>query len=157
MAGCGEYRRRAGSEDVLHEAVGEALGALSEEAEALGGLPRFLLREVYRQRRCGLLEFGYVLVKCEACGEASEVPFSCKSRLCPSCSARRAHETAVHLVDSVLPHVPYRQWTVSFPYALRWRLVKEPGLLEECCGRRRASSLPGNGAVRASWARRGAF
>jgi hypothetical protein len=116
---------------VLHEAVGEALGALREEAEALGGLPRFLLREVYRQRRCGLLEFGYVVVKCARCGEASEVPFSCKSRLCPSCSARRAHETAVHLVHSVLPHVPFRQWTVSFPYALRWRLVKEPGLLEE--------------------------
>ncbi len=56
--------------------------------------------------------------------------FSCKSRLCPSCSARRAHETSVHLVDSVLPHVPFRQWTVSL-YALRWRLVKEPGLLEE--------------------------
>ncbi len=116
---------------MLREAVGEALGALREEAEALGGLPRFLLREVYRQRRCGLLEFGYVVVKCATCGEASEVPFSCKSRLCPSCSARRAHETAVHLVGSVLPHVPYRQWTVSFPYALRWRLVKEPGLLEE--------------------------
>ncbi len=131
MAGHGEYRRRAGSEGVLHEAVGEALGALREEAEALGGLPRFLLREVYRQRRCGLLEFGFVVVKCPTCGEASQVAFSCKSRLCPSCSARRAHETAVHLVEAVLPHVPYRQWTVSFPYALRWRLVKEKGLLEE--------------------------
>ncbi len=58
---------------MLHEAVAEALGALREEAEALGGLPRFLLREVYRQRRCGLPEFGYVVVKCATCGESSEV------------------------------------------------------------------------------------
>ena len=33
----GEYRRRA-SEGVLHQALGEALGGLREEAEALGGL-----------------------------------------------------------------------------------------------------------------------
>ena len=126
----GEYRRRA-REGVLHQALGEGVGGLREEAEALGGLPRFLLSEVSRLRRCGLLEFGYVLVKCPTCGDTTEVPFSCKSRLCPSCSARRAHETAVHLVEEVLPHVPYRQWTVSFPYAIRWRLVKERGLLEE--------------------------
>jgi hypothetical protein len=78
-----------------------------------------------------LEEFGFVRVVCDDCGDESLVPFSCKSRLCPSCSARRAHETAVHLVESVLPHVPYRQWTVSFPYDMRWRLVKEKGLLGE--------------------------
>jgi len=85
--------------------VGEALGALREEAEALGGLPRFLLREVYRQRRCGLLEFGDVLVKCPTCGEASEVLFSCKSRLCPSASRRRGRV----LAELLLAGVPARR------------------------------------------------
>jgi hypothetical protein len=27
---------------------------------------------------------------------------------------------AVHLVEQVLPHAPYRQWTLSFPHRVRW-------------------------------------
>ncbi|MFY0566874.1 transposase zinc-binding domain-containing protein [Archangium lansingense] len=39
-----------------------------------------------------------------------ETAFSCKGRgVCPSCNAKRAHVTAVHRVERVLPHVPYRQ------------------------------------------------
>ena len=26
----------------------------------------------------------------------------------------------MHLVERVLPHVPYRQWTLSFPHRVRW-------------------------------------
>ncbi|NBC45852.1 hypothetical protein HRD49_12280 [Corallococcus exiguus] len=29
--------------------------------------------------------------------------------MCPSCNAKRAQVTAVHLVERVLPHVPYRK------------------------------------------------
>ena len=29
----------------------------------------------------------------------------------PSCTARRAADTATHLVDEVLPHMPMRQWS----------------------------------------------
>jgi hypothetical protein len=37
------------------------------------------------------------------------VAFSCKEReVCPSCHAKRAHVTAVHLMELVRPHVPYR-------------------------------------------------
>ena len=49
--------------------------------------------------------------------------------MCPSCNAKRAHVTAVHLVERVLPHVPYRQWTLSFPQRVRWVLLKDVGLL----------------------------
>ena len=57
---------------------------------------------------------------------------SCKGRgVCPSCNAKRAHVTAVHLVERVLPHVPYRQWTLSFPHRVRWVLLKDVGLLRE--------------------------
>ena len=39
------------------------------------------------------------------------VAFSCKRRgFCPSCGARRMAETAVHLVEHVLPEQPIRQW-----------------------------------------------
>jgi hypothetical protein len=57
------------------------------------------------------------------------VAFSGKTRgWCPSCGARRAHETALHL-NEVLPRVAFRQWTLSLPFALRFAVVKEPKLL----------------------------
>ena len=32
-------------------------------------------------------------------------------------------DTAAHLVDRVFPHVPARQWVLSVPFALRYRLA----------------------------------
>ena len=32
-------------------------------------------------------------------------------------------DTAAHLVDRVFPHVPVRQWVLSVPFALRYRLA----------------------------------
>jgi len=49
----------------------------------------------------------------------------------PSCNAKRAQVTAVHLVERVLPHVPYRRWTLSFPHWVRWVLLKDVGLLSD--------------------------
>ncbi|MFN0062967.1 MAG: hypothetical protein ACKVPX_10675, partial [Myxococcaceae bacterium] len=40
-------------------------------------------------------------------------------------NAKRAHLTAAHLVDGVLPQVPYRQWTFSFPWAVRFALARD--------------------------------
>jgi hypothetical protein len=54
------------------------------------------------------------------------VPFSCKTRgVCPSCNARRAQDTAIHLTERVLPQAPYRQWTLSLPMQLRFLLARE--------------------------------
>src|SRR5207245_4006848 len=51
--------------------------------------------------------------------------FSCKGRaICPSCGGRRMAERAAHLVDHVLPaDVPVRQWVLSVPHRLRYRLA----------------------------------
>ncbi len=38
-------------------------------------------------------------------------------------------ETAAHLVDHVIPHVPVRQWVVSFPIPLRHLFATHPHLL----------------------------
>ncbi|MCY1014515.1 transposase zinc-binding domain-containing protein [Pyxidicoccus sp. MSG2] len=67
---------------------------------------------------------GFARVRCESCKDELLVAFSCKGRgVCPSCNAKRAHVTAVHLVERVvLPHVPYRQWTLSFAHRVRWVL-----------------------------------
>ncbi|WP_239015129.1 hypothetical protein [Archangium violaceum] len=54
--------------------------------------------------------------------------------VCTSCNAKRAQVTAVHLVhlvQRVLPHVPFRQRTLSFPHRVRWVLPKDVGLLSD--------------------------
>src|SRR5438045_1950438 len=92
-------------------------------------LPPRVHEEVRRYVACGDVRRGFTVVRCDDCGESELVAFSCKSRgWCPSCGARRAHETALHL-DEVLPRVGFRQWTLSVPFALRFLLVKEPKLL----------------------------
>jgi hypothetical protein len=115
---------------VLQRAVGEGLAGLLDDAEAKGGLPAFILREVRGFVGCGDLRRGFVRVKCDECGEETRVGFSCKARnLCPSCTAKRAALTAVHLVDEVLPAVPWRQWTLAFPRGLKLALAIDASLL----------------------------
>ena len=38
-------------------------------------------------------------------------------------------DTAAHLVDRVFPIVPVRQWVLSFPHDLRYRLAYDAGLV----------------------------
>ncbi len=129
---CQGYQPRAPEATVLHRAVGEGLkGFLAEtETESLGGLPGFVLSEFHRYLGCGDLRFGFVRVSCDSCDVEVRVGFSCKGRsICPSCTAKRAAVTAAHLVDDVLPHVPFRQWTLAFPRALKLALAIDSALL----------------------------
>ena len=48
--------------------------------------------------------------------------------MCPSCTGRRAADTAAHLVDAVLPHVPLRQWVLALPPDLHARVSRDPAL-----------------------------
>ena len=40
--------------------------------------------------------------------------------------ARRMAQTAAHLVDHVIPHVPVRQWVLSLPIPLRLLQAAQP-------------------------------
>jgi hypothetical protein len=83
------------------------------------GLPRYVERDFAKYLECGVLAHGFARVRCESCKDELLVAFSCKGRgVCPSCNTKRAHVTAVHLVEQVLPHVPYRKWTLSFPHRM---------------------------------------
>jgi len=87
-------------------------------------LPRFVEREFRAFLECGILAHGFLRVHCDACGHDRLVAFSCKGRgFCPSCGGRRMADTAAHLVDRVLPEVPARQWVLTLPFALRYRLA----------------------------------
>ena len=97
---------------------------------ASSGLPAFVRGEVERFLRCGVLAHGFVRVYCPTCKDDLLVGFSCKGRgLCPSCGARRMADTARRWVDGLLPHVPYRQWVLTLPFPLRFRLAWDHELL----------------------------
>ena len=79
---------------------------------------------------CGLLPYGFMRVRCEDCGHDRVVAFSCKKRgFCSSCAGRRMADTAARLVDNVLPRVPVRQFVLSFPYEIRYRLAWDGKLI----------------------------
>ena len=95
-------------------------------------VPRFVERELRRFLECGILAHGFLRVHCAACGKDRLVAYSCKGRgFCPSCGGRRMAETAAHLVDRVFPEVPVRQWVLSLPFALRYRLAYDARLVSE--------------------------
>jgi hypothetical protein len=72
-----------------------------------------------------VLSHGFARVRCPDCAFERLVPFSCKGRaICTSCGGRRMTERAAHLVDHVLPaDIPVRQWVLSVPHRLRYRLA----------------------------------
>jgi hypothetical protein len=88
------------------------------------GLPGFVEEEFRAFLRCGWLAGGFTRLRCTTCGLDRLVAFSCKGRgFCPSCSGRRMAERAAHLVDHVLADVPARQWVLTLPHRLRYRLA----------------------------------
>jgi len=77
--------------------------------------------------KCGIPAHGFARVYCAGCGHDFLVPFSCKGRdVCPSCATRRMVETAAHMIDQVLPRVPFRQWVLSVPKRVRWHMREKP-------------------------------
>jgi hypothetical protein len=89
-------------------------------------VPRFVERELRAFLDCGILAHGFLRLHCDACKLDRVVAFSCKGRgFCPSCGGRHMADTAAHLVDRVLPRVPVRQWVLSLPFGLRYRLARD--------------------------------
>ncbi len=95
-------------------------------------VPRFVERELRSFLDCGILARGFLRTHCDACGQDRLVPFSCKGRgFCPSCGGRRMADTAAHLVDRELPEVSVRQWVLSLPVGLRYRLAYDAALVSD--------------------------
>src|SRR6266849_2476521 len=128
------YRRREPELTLLHSTVRAHwktfLAEVEERGEAGASLPRFVVGEFERYLACGILAHGFARVRCAACGDELLVALSCKGRgFCPSCTTRRMHDTAAHLVDRVIPHVPVRQWVLSLPRWARFLLARDPRLI----------------------------
>lgn len=103
--------------------------AKAEDA-AGADLQQFVKDEFDAFPECGILTHGILRLRCSDCGHDKLVAFSCKRRgFCPSCGARRMPQTAAHLVDHVIPHVPVRQRVLSLPIPLRLLLAAQPKLV----------------------------
>ena len=121
-------KRREPERTLLHELVRDNLRTFLAERDG-PDLPRFVREEFERYLACGILSEGFARVHCDTCGHDELVAFSCKRRgFCPSCNARRMHDTAAHLVERVFPQVPVRQWVLSLPRWARWLLARDPAL-----------------------------
>ena len=64
-------------------------------------------------------------------GVSLDSPFHRARVWCPSCGGRRMADTAAHLVDRVFPIVPVRQWVLSLPFALRYRMAYDRRLTSD--------------------------
>jgi hypothetical protein len=121
------YEPRCPGQGALYQIVRDHFETFHAEAASLRdgeGLPRFVEQEFRDFLRCGWLAGGFARFRCAACGHDRLVAFSCKGRgFCPSCGGRRMAARAAHLVDHVFPDVPVRQWVLSLPYRLRYRLA----------------------------------
>jgi hypothetical protein len=128
------YTPRHPEDSLLYRVVAGNLESFLAAQQARDrAVPSFVEEEFRSYLKCGQLEFGFLLLYCDTCRKDRLLPFSCKGgrAFCPSCGARRMADTAAHLVDRVIPAVPVRQWVLSLPYALRFRVAFDAGLLRE--------------------------
>lgn len=130
------YASRRPEESILYGVVQQELETfLARARERECPVPRFVERELRSFLHCGILAHGFVRVHCDDCGLDRVVAFSCKGRgFCPSCGGRRMANTAAHLVDRAIPEVPVRQWVLSLPWQLRYRLAYDAPLVQDVLG-----------------------
>jgi len=117
--------------EIVHNNLETMLAEACDKTEHGFGYPKFIEKDFRRYIDCGRLERGFVRIKCEGCGHERLLAFSCKARICPSCHARRVHDTAERLIDHVLPEVDYRQWVFTVPRPLRYLMAKDKKVLRD--------------------------
>ena len=131
-----DYERRRPERTLLYQLIEEYYPRFRELLGTQGrSLPAYVRREFDDFLKCGILEHGFLRVRCQDCHDERLVAFSCKRRgFCPSCGARRMVESAALLVDEVLPHLPMRQWVLSFPFQLRFLFASRPEIMSRVLG-----------------------
>ena len=122
------YARHCPETTLLYRTLQEHWATFLADVNAGGGqLPAFVLDEFDAYLRCGIPAHGFLRVRCKDCGHSGVVAFACKRRgFCPSCLGRRMADTAAFCVDHLFPRVPARQYVLSLPYALRFKLAYSP-------------------------------
>jgi hypothetical protein len=131
-----QYRRREPETSTLYAVLQQQLETFLAQAHHHGdGFPRFVERELRAFLKCGILAHGFARVHCPDCHHERLVAFSCKGRgFCPSCCGKRMTRIAEHLVERVMPVVAVRQWVLTVPPGLRYRLAYDHALCTKVLG-----------------------
>ncbi|MEE8424491.1 MAG: transposase zinc-binding domain-containing protein, partial [Elusimicrobiota bacterium] len=82
-----------------------------------------------RYLTCGLPEAGFARFRCEKCAVTIRVPFSCKTRLCPSCVRKRMSRWSQWLAAELLLELPHRHWVFTVPMEVRAHFREKRWLL----------------------------
>jgi hypothetical protein len=127
------YVAHTPQDTALHSLIRNNYLQVFADKEAQGiQFPFHIEREFGKYLMCGIPSYGMARFCCPCCGTEKFIPFSCKSRtICPSCTGRRTADTAKHLLEEVVPHVPIRQWVLSMPYVFRFLLATRPEFLRK--------------------------
>jgi len=130
------YEPRHAEDALLYRVIAAELETFLASARDRGhALPAFVENTFREFLTCGVPAHGFVRVHCDRCGDDRVVAFSCKRRgVCGSCGGRRMAQTAANLVDRVLPDAPMRQWVLSLPFSLRYRLAYDRTLVAPLLG-----------------------
>jgi hypothetical protein len=150
MLGAGfEYVLRRPESIVRYGVVAAELETFLAPQEARDRhIPKSIDDEFRAFLECGVLARGFIRVRCASRSHDRLVAFSCRRRgWCPSCGGRRMAETAAHLVDHVFPEVPVRQWALSIPFPLRYRLAYDSGLMSKVLNVLSGQCLVNSGVV----------
>lgn len=115
------YRPRRPEKTLLFQIIRKNYLPWRKSRDDLGNpIPHYIENVFQKYLGCGILAKGFACAHCDGCQQKFLISFSCKARgLCPSCNQRAMVETAAHLIDSVLPRVPFRQFVISFPLRVR--------------------------------------
>lgn len=98
-------------------------------------LQNFQVRDVVKHEiskflSCGSKELGYSVYECDNCGNYAYVPFTCKSRFCPSCGVNSCINRSDIMPTRCLD-VPHRHVTFTIPDSLWPFFLKDRFLLNE--------------------------
>jgi hypothetical protein len=106
---CFTYQRRRPELTPCYRILQEELDTFLADRQAEDRpVPDYVVEEFEAYLKCGILSHGFLRLQCESCQKEKIVAFSCKKRgFCPSCCAKRMVEASTHLVENVLPVVPY--------------------------------------------------
>ena len=130
-----EYARRQPEKSDLYKIVSKSFQSFFRDRREEGRyFPEYIHKEFESYLKCGILSYGFVRLKCQniECSKEKVVAFSCKKRgFCPSCASKRMVETSEHLMDNILPLVPYRQFVVTFPVPLRYLINSNKNLFKK--------------------------
>jgi hypothetical protein len=104
------YERQTPETSLMYRVVARQWPRIVADYNAHGvTIPSYVSAEVERFLRCGILQYGFLLLRCPACDAEKVIGFSCKTRgLCSRCGARRHEQAAIRLESEVWPQVGAR-------------------------------------------------